>query len=98
VAGETVTKSIHAGDAASETPMVSPVRSAGFADLILYPTEPAFGSDSQFSKIQLHYPIRPLPFLGIDWSFGMDLGMGLTFILISLIAAFLLKGAFGVTI
>lgn len=95
---ETVTKSLHVGLADDGTPMVSPVRSASFMDLLLFPTEPTFEANSGFSKIALSYPVRPLPFLGIDWSFGMELGMGITFVIISLVAAFLLKGAFGVTI
>ena len=93
---ERVTKSLHVDN--DGLVMVSPVRSSGFGDLILYPTESAFDDGSEFARISMQYPVRPLPALGIDWSFGMELGMGLTFVVISIVAAFLLKGFFGVTI
>jgi hypothetical protein len=97
VNGETVTKSLHVGNS-SNLAMLSPVRSSDQGDLILYPTEPGFGGDSAFSRISLQYPVRSLPLLGLDWSFGMDLGMCISFIIVTMLAAFLLKGFFGVTI
>ena len=70
-----------------------------FWDLLLYPTEARFASGSAFTSISVSaYPIRELRLLGIDWSFGIELGMGLTFMVISIVAALLLKGLFGVTI
>jgi hypothetical protein len=94
---ETVTKSLRAGPDA-DLDMLSKVRSSSFGDLLLYPTEPSFGAGSQFAMIQVPYGIKQLPLLGIDWSFGFELGMGLTFMVLSIVAALLLKGFFGVTI
>jgi len=94
---ETVTKSVHIGPE-KELAMLSPVRSSSTEDLVLYPTEPSFGKDSAFARVSLPYSIRELPLLGLDWSFGFELGMGITFMIISIVVALLLKGAFGVTI
>ena len=94
---ETVEKSLHAG-AIAGAPMVSPVRSNGFWDQILYPGEPAFGTASLFEKIELHYPVRVLDCFGLDLGFGSEMGMMLVFVGITIVAAFGLKGVFGVTI
>ncbi len=94
---ETVTKQIHVGMEEDLT-MLSPMRSSSTTDLILYPTEEAFGDGSAFASIQVPYPVRELPLLGIDWSFGFELGMGLTFMILSIVVALLFKGVFGVTI
>jgi hypothetical protein len=67
-------------------------------DQVLYPGEAAFGAGSAFTKIELAYPVRPLPFLGFDLSFGSEMGMMLLFVAITIVAAFGLKGVFGVTI
>jgi hypothetical protein len=95
--GETVTKTLHAGDLEG-APMVSPLRGSSFWDLVLYPSEPSFGADSSFAKIELRYPVREIPLLGLDLAFGSELGMCLSFVLVTIVAAFALKGVFGVTI
>ncbi len=95
--GETVEKVIHAGDLPGE-PMVSPVRSNGLWDRVLNPGEASFGAASHFEKIELSYPVRELPCFGFDLAFGKDWGLMLTFLIITIIAAFGLKGVFGVTI
>jgi len=96
--GETVTKTIHVGPLEG-TPMVAPVRSNGFLDQLLYPGEDSFGADSRFQKIALaSYPVRPLPCFGLDLSFGSEGGLILVFVLLTIVAAFGLKGVFGVTI
>jgi hypothetical protein len=97
VGNETATKTLHAGDLPG-APMVSPVRSADFVDRLLYPSEPAFGSGSSFLRIELAYPVRPITLLGVDLSFGSEWGMCITFLLVTIAAAFGLKGVFGVTI
>lgn len=95
--GETVEKTIHAGELEGP-PAVSPIRTNDFWDRLLYPGEPSFGDASRFESIALTYPIRPIPFLGADLSFGSELGMMGVFLLITIVAAFGLKGVFGVTI
>jgi len=94
---ETVEKTLHAGDLPG-TPMVSPVRASGFWDQVLYPSEPAFAADSAFERIEVKYPVREIPLLGFDLAFGNEIGMAITFVLITIVAAFGLKGVFGVTI
>lgn len=94
---EEVTKSLHAGPAAKLVSL-SPVRSAHFVDLLLYPTEQRFPEGSRFESIKIPYGIKPLSLFGIDWSFGMELGMGIVFMVISIVAALLLKDLVGVTI
>jgi hypothetical protein len=95
--GETVEKTIHAGDLAGP-PAVSPIRTNDFWDRLLYPGEPSFGASSRFESVALTYPIRAIPCFGIDLSFGSELGMMGVFVLITIVAAFGLKGVFGVTI
>ena len=95
--GETVEKVIHAGDLEG-VPMVSPLRSNDFWDRLLYPGEAAFGDASRFERVSLVFPVRSLDCFGADLSFGNELGMALTFTLITIVAAFGLKGVFGVTI
>ena len=95
--GQAVEKSLHAGPM-DGTPMVSPIRSQDFWDRVLYPGEAAFGAGSPFQKIELHYPVRPLTVAGFDLSFGSELGLMLTFVVVTIVAAFGLKGVFGVTI
>ena len=95
--GPVVEKTLHAGPM-DGTPMVSPVRSQDFWDRVLYPGEPAFGAGSPIEKIELHYPVRPLSVLGLDLSFGSEIGLMLTFVVVTIVAAFALKGVFGVTI
>jgi hypothetical protein len=95
--GETVEKTIHAGDLAGP-PAVSPIRTNDFLDRLLYPGEPSFGASSRFESVALTYPIRPLPCFGVDLSFGSELGMMVVFVLVTIVAAFGLKGVFGVTI
>jgi len=95
--GETVEKTIHAGDL-DGPPAVSPMRTNDFVDRVLYPGEPSFGDASRFRSIALTYPIRPLPCFGVDLSFGSELGMMGIFLLVTIVAAFGLKGVFGVTI
>ncbi len=96
-AGETVEKTIHAG-ALAGAPMVFPVRSNDFVDQLLYPGEDSFGATSHFRRISLAYPVRPIDCFGFDLSFGSEIGMAMTFVLITIVAAFGLKGVFGVTI
>ena len=102
IGDEEVTKSLHVGHQEG-LPALSPARSNGLMDLILYPTEPHFGSDSSFEQIRLvhpsgagGYPTKPLPAFGLDLSFENELGMGLWFVLISIPVAFAFKGVFGV--
>src|SRR5262249_11563611 len=96
-ASEVEVKSLAAGPLAG-TPMVSPVRSSDFWDRVLSPAEPGFSPTSAFTRISLAYPVRPLPFLGLDLSFKSDVGMMLVFVLLTIVAAFGLKDLFGVTI
>jgi len=102
IGDEEVTKSLHVGHQEG-LPALSPARSNGLMDLILYPTEPHFGSDSSFEQIRLvhpsgatGYPTKPLLAFGVDLSFESELGMGLWFVVISILVAFALKGVFGV--
>jgi hypothetical protein len=94
---EVEVKSLAAGPLEG-TPMVSPVRSADFWDRLLYPAEAGFSPTSAFTRISLAYPVRPLPFLGLDLSFKSDVGMMFVFVLLTIVAAFALKDLFGVTI
>jgi len=99
MAGEVAVKSLHAGPARGRRlTMLSPLRSSGFWDQLLMPTEAPFPAASAFKSIALTYPILELPLLGVDFSFGSELGMGITFMVLSIVAAMLLKGVFGVTI
>ena len=95
--GETVEKLVHAGSI-DGAPMVMPVRSNDFFDQLLYPGEDSFGASSKFRRIALAYPVRPIDCFGFDLSFGSEIGMAMTFVLITIVAAFGLKGVFGVTI
>ncbi len=96
--GETVTKSVHVGPA-DGTPMVAPVRSNDFFDQLLYPGEESFGGTSRFQRIEVSsYPVRPLPCFGFDLSFGSEAGLILLFVALTIVAAFGLKGVFGVTL
>lgn len=97
IGGETVEKTLHAGDLPG-APMVSPMRSSGFEDRLLYPSEDSFGAGSRFTKIELKYPVRPLDCFGVDLAFGSEIGMMIVFVLLTIVAAFGLKGVFGVTI
>jgi hypothetical protein len=97
IGSEVVIKTFDAGDLPG-LPRVSPVRSAGFWDQLLYPSEPAFSSDSQFQRIAFASPVRPLLLLGLDLSFGSEAGMMLVFVLLTIVVAFALKDLFGVTI
>ena len=90
-------KTFDAGDLPG-LPRVSPVRSADFWDQLLYPSEPGLDAGSAFRRISFALPVRPLPFLGLDLSFGSEAGMMLVFVLLTLIVAFALKDLFGVTI
>jgi len=94
---ETVEKSLHVATT-DDLDSLSPVRSSGFWDLLLFPTEATFGDSSAFTKIKVPYGIKPLMLFGFDCSFGIELGMGLVFMVISIVIAFALKGVFGVTI
>lgn len=95
--GETVEKLVHAGPI-DGAPMVMPVRSNDFFDQLLYPGEDSFGAASKFRRISLAYPVRPIDCFGFDVAFGSEIGMAMTFVLITIVAAFGLKGVFGVTI
>jgi hypothetical protein len=96
--GETVTKSVHVGPD-DGTPMVTPVRSNSFFDQLLYPGESSFGGESRFERIAVTaYPVRPLPCFGFDLSFGSEAGLIGVFVVLTIVAAFGLKGVFGVTI
>ena len=95
--GETVEKTLHAG-AMEGAPFVSPVRSNSWWDRVLYPAEPSFAAGSAFTRVELAYPVRPLPCFGVDLSFGADWGMAVVFVVITIVVAFALKGVFGVTI
>jgi hypothetical protein len=95
--GETVEKTVHAGSLAG-APMVSPTRSNSWWDRVLDPAEASFGAGSLFQKVELAYPVRALPFLGLDLSFGKEWGMMIDFLVLTIVVAFALKGVFGVTI
>ena len=98
---ETVRKAFHVraeGDEGTALAMLSPLRSNSLGDQLLYPTEPEFDASSSFQRIETRCGIRPLPAFGFsDLAFGSELGMGLWFVVISILFAFLLKGFFGVT-
>jgi len=97
VGSEVQVKTFDAGDLPG-IPRVSPVRSADFWDQLLYPAEPGFSSASAFRRISYALPVRPLPFLGLDLSFGSEAGMMLVFLVLTIAVAFALKDVFGVTI
>jgi hypothetical protein len=61
-------------------------------------SEPGFSSASAFQRISYALPVRPLPFLGLDLSFGSEAGMMLVFLVLTIVVAFALKDVFGVTI
>ncbi len=97
VGTEVEIKTFDAGDLPG-MPRVSPVRSSGFWDQLLYPSERGFSPASAFERIAFACPVRPLPFLGFDLSFRSEAGMMLVFLLLTIVVAFALKDVFGVTI
>jgi hypothetical protein len=97
VGSEVQVKTFDAGDLPG-LPRVSPVRSADFWDQLLYPSEPGLSAASAFRRISYALPVRPLPFLGLDLSFGSEAGMMLVFLVLTIVVAFSLKDVFGVTI
>ncbi len=97
LASETATKSCVIADQEGPLVALAQLRGSSLADLFMFPTEPGFPKDSSFAQVSFHYPVRPLTLLGFDWSFGAEWGMGVLFLVISMVAAFLLKGLFGVT-
>ena len=69
---------------------VSPLRSARLADVLLYPGEEPLPASAAVSSLKLAYPPLPIRFLGweVDW-----LGV---FLVVSIVAAFALRGPLGV--
>jgi hypothetical protein len=97
IGSEVQVKSLHAGNLAGY-PALSSVRSNSFMDALESPAEPGFSPTSAFQRIALVYPVRPLPFLGLDLSFHSEFGLMLVFLALTIVAAFALKDLFGVTI
>lgn len=65
---------------------VNPRRAGpGFWDRLLYPVEPAFGADSPVRSIDVRYPKRSTPV------FGLDVPWWATFIVLSMVAALLVR-------
>lgn len=88
-AGETLTK----GWAVGGQPRKVPVRRTRTWEAILYPGEPALPRASAFRTVAIGYPERdlgPLP--------AGEIGIVTTFLGVSLLAGFSLKGLFGVTL
>lgn len=87
--GRTETKGIAAG---GEPRKVPKLRTQGWLKL-LYPGEAPLAADSPFESIDIDYPDRDL-----GWIPGGEGGVLLFFFGVSILAAFLLKGFFGVTL
>lgn len=88
-AGETLTKGWAVGGDARKVP----VKRTRTWEALLYPGEPALPRHSAFHTIALGYPARDLGLLP-----GGELGVLGTFLGVSLLAGFSLKGLFGVTL
>ena len=87
--GERVVKRVHVSRDAGRR---SPYRSAGFVDQVLYPGEPGIPSASPIRKITVSYEDASIDVLGVG------LHWIIVFFVLSIVAAFLLKGRMGVTI
>ncbi len=87
---EPVAKTVHVGDDVARR---SPARYvAGFKNQLLEPAEPPIPATSAFSKISLRYPDAEVSF------FGWKAHWLIPFFLLSIVFAFILKGAFKVDI
>ena len=65
---------------------VSPLRpGTGFVDRLLYPVERAFGGDSPVRAIEVRHPTRTTEI------FGIDVPWWLTFLIVSMLFAFISK-------
>ena len=84
---ETVKKSVIAHD---DVQRRSPYRSRGFLDELIYPAEPPIPSDSAIASISVTYPDASVDV------FGFGLHWMIVYFVLSIVFAFLLKGAFGV--
>lgn len=87
--GETLTKGWAVGGEHRKVP----VKRTKSWEAFLYPGEPALPRDSAVHTVSLAYPERDL-----GWLPGGELGILATFFGLSLLAGFLLKGRFGVTL
>jgi hypothetical protein len=84
-AGQVVTKEFSAGDS---LPRISPLRTASFLDLLLYPGEPKLDGKGVRS-IEVQYPTREI------WFFGFHVHWLIPFFMLSLVLGFALKGVMG---
>ncbi len=84
--GAAIEKSLVVDERTSRLAFVSPVRAGpSFWDRILFPGEPAFGSDSPVQRIEVRYPSRSTPI------FGWDVHWIITMVVVSIIGAFAVK-------
>ena len=90
VGGETVEKLVAVGQVMPAK--ISPLRSRGFFDLVLYPGEKPLPKGSPVSKIKIDFPSQNLPLFGgsVNWL--------IAFFVLSLVFGFGLKGVFKVEI
>jgi hypothetical protein len=89
VGGETLTKTWAVGGDQRKVPQ----KRTKSWEAFLYPGEPALTQRSSVHTIALRYPERDL-----GWLPGGELGILATFLGLSLLAGFALKGRFGVTL
>jgi hypothetical protein len=85
---EPIAKTVHVGDGLARR---SPSRlAAGFKDQLLYPAEPPLPASSAFSGVSLRYPDAEVSL------FGWKTHWLIVFFILSIVFAFLMKGAFKV--
>jgi len=91
---------IHVGDelvekgwAVGGAPRKIPLMRSKALDALLYPGEPALAASSRVRRVWIAHPERELA-----WLPSGELGIALTFLGVSLLAGFALKGRFGVTL
>ena len=86
VGSEQVDKKIALADDTGSLLRVSTRRpGAGFSDRLLHPGEPGFAADASVQGITVHHLRRTTPF------FGLDVPWWLTFLLVSMLAALLVR-------
>ena len=86
IGGETIEKKIAVAKSRDRLVPVSPLRpGTGFVDRLLYPLERAFDADSPVRAIEVRHPARSTEI------FGIDVPWWLTFLIVSMLCAFLSK-------
>lgn len=90
VAGQAVSKRLAVAGPGPPMFPVNPVRSDLWWEQFLYPLEPGLAGDGPVQRISVHYPGGSTPL------FGWDLPWWLTFLIVSMLAAFAVKPWVGV--